>query len=68
MVYKAHFDMANVDDVSTVSDLIKKENRVDLYAQDMETILNSHNKTFKELSKQIGVSEEVIYKVRGLFR
>jgi hypothetical protein len=68
MVYKAHLDMANVDDVSTVSDLIKKENRVDLYAQDMETILNSHNKTFKELSKQIGVSEEVIYKVRGLFR
>lgn len=68
MVYKAHLDMANIDDVSTVSDLIKKENRVDLYAQDMETILNSHNKTFKELSKQIGVSEEVIYKVRGLFR
>lgn len=68
MVYKAHFDMANVEDVSAVSDLIKKENRVDLYAQDMETILNSQNKTFKELSTQLGVSEEVIYKVRGLFR
>lgn len=68
MVYKAHFDMANVEDVSTVSDLIKKEDRVDLYAQDMETILNSNTKTFKQLSTQLGVSEEVIYKVRGLFR
>ena len=57
MVYKAHLDMANVDDVSIVSDLIKKENRVDLYAQDMETILNSQNKTFKQLSTQLGVSQ-----------
>ena len=67
-VYRAHLDLANIEDVITVSDLIRKEDRVDLYAQDMETILNSPGKTFDELSVQLGVSRAVIYKVRGLFR
>ena len=67
-VYRAHLDLANIDDVNTVSDLIRKEDRVDLYARDMETILNSQNKTFDELSALLGVSKNVIYKVRGLFR
>ena len=67
-VYKAFMDMSNVEEVSIVSDLIRKEDRVDLYAQDMETILKSPNKTFAELSVQLGVSREVIYKIRGLFR
>jgi len=67
-VYRAHLDLANIDDVHTVSDLIRKEDRVDLYVKDMETILNSQNKSFDELSVQLGVSKNVIYKVRGLFR
>lgn len=67
-VHRAYFDINNVEEVSYVSDLIRKEDRVDVYAMDMEKVLKMKSESFEDLSAKMGVSQEVIYKIRGLFR
>lgn len=67
-VHRAYFDINNVEEVSYVSDLIRKEDRVDIYAMDMEKVLKMKTESFEDLSAKMGVSQEVIYKIRGLFR
>jgi len=67
-VYKAYLDINNIEDVVYVADVIRKENRTDIYATDMETIIEEKNSTIAGLSTRLGISQEVIYKVRGLFR
>ncbi len=67
-VYKAYLDINNIEDVVYVADVIRKEDRTDIYATDMETIIEQKNSTIAGLSTRLGISQEVIYKVRGLFR
>jgi len=67
-VYKAYLDLNNVENVDYVSNLIRKEDRVDIYAMDMEKILNMNKEPIETVATKMGVSETVIYKVRGLFR
>jgi len=67
-VYKAYLDINNIEDVVYVADVIRKENRTDIYATDMETIIEEKKSTIAGLSTRLGISQEVIYKVRGLFR
>ena len=57
----------NVDDVDYVIDLIYKEDRVDIYAHDIETILtlNISNDT---MASGVGLNPQIIYKIKGLFR
>ena len=66
-MYKAFFDINNVDDVDYVIDLIYKEDRVDIYANDIETILtlNISNDT---MASGVGLNPQIIYKIKGLFR
>jgi hypothetical protein len=66
-MYKAFFDINNVDDVDYVIDLIYKEDRVDIYAHDIETILtlNISNDT---MASGVGLNPQIIYKIKGLFR
>ena len=56
-----------MDDIDFVSNMIKKEDRIDIFAKDIEGIVESTN-SFNTISKSFGVSEEVIYKVKGMFR
>ena len=67
-VYKAYLDLNNVENVDYVSNLIRKEDRVDIYAMDMEKILSMNKEPIESVATKMGVSETVIYKVRGLFR
>lgn len=66
-VYKAYMDINDIDDVDYVIDLIYKEDRVDIYAHDIETILtlNISNDT---MASGVGLNPNVIYKIKGLFR
>jgi hypothetical protein len=66
-MYKAFFDINNVDDVDYVIDLIYKEDRVDIYAHDIETIL-SLNISNDTMASGVGLNPQVIYKIKGLFR
>ena len=66
-IYKGFLHLDDIDDIDYVSDLIKKENNVDVFVRDIEGIVESDS-SFNTLSKTYGVSEEVIYKIRGLFR
>ncbi len=67
LIYKAYLETENVEHMEYVLDLIAKEDRIDLYARDVEGIVNS-NSSFNSLSVIFGVSTDVIYKVKGLFR
>lgn len=66
-IYKAYFDFNDVGDVEYVLDLIQTEDRIDLYARDIEGIIKSYD-SFNTLSSYYGISDDVIYKVKGLFR
>ena len=66
-IYKAYFDFDDVGDVEYVLDLIQNEDRIDLYARDIEGIIKSYD-SFNTLSSYYGISDDIIYKVKGLFR
>ena len=66
-IYKAYLDFNDVGDVEYVLDLIEKEDRIDLYARDIEGIIKSYD-SFNTLSSYYGISGDIIYKVKGLFR
>ena len=66
-IYKAYLDFNDVGDVEYVLELIEKEDRIDLYARDIEGIIKSYD-SFNTLSSYYGISGDIIYKVKGLFR
>jgi hypothetical protein len=66
-IYKGYMDPYDADDVEYVTELIMKENRVDLYAKDIELIVG-YNGSFNTVAENMGLNEDVIYKVKGLFR
>lgn len=66
-IYMGYLLLEDVDDIDFVSSMIKKEDRIDIFAKDIEGIVESTN-SFNTISKSFGVSEEVIYKVKGMFR
>lgn len=66
-IYKAYFNFDDVGDVEYVLDLIHKEDKIDLYARDIEGIIKSYD-SFNTLSSYYGISDDIIYKVKGLFR
>ena len=66
-IYKAKLDISDIDDISYVVDLIEKENRIDLYGIDIYNIVKSQS-SFNDIADKLGLSTEVVYKVKGLFR
>ena len=66
-IYKAYLETDNVENVEYVLDLIQKEDRIDLYARDIEGIIESRE-SYNSISYLYGVSPDIIYKVKGLFR
>jgi len=65
--YIASMDLYDVDDISFVVDLIQKEDRIDLYATDIEKIVK-HDGAFKTVAGDLGIDEHIIYKIKGMFR
>ena len=66
-IYKAFLKTDNVEDVEYVLDLIQKEDRIDLYARDIEGITESRE-SYNSISYLYGISPDIIYKIKGLFR
>ena len=66
-IYKGYLHLDDVDDIDYVTNIIKKENNVDIFITDIEGIVES-KKSFNTLSKSFGVSQDIIYKIKGLFR
>ena len=66
-VYKGTMDLYDADDISYIIDLIQKENKIDLYATDIEKIVK-HEGAFNTVATDMGLNEDIIYKVKGMFR
>ena len=45
----------------------KKENKVDIYGVDIYNIVKSDS-SFNSLATNYGISQEVVYKIKGMFR
>jgi|TARA_R100000482_G_scaffold36536_1_gene12457 hypothetical protein len=66
-IYHANLDISEIDDIKYVSDMIKKENNIDLYGIDIYNITKSQS-SFNDIAETYGFSTEIIYKVKGMFR
>tara|TARA_Y100000593_G_scaffold19280_1_gene38344 strand:+ start:6394 stop:8991 length:2598 start_codon:yes stop_codon:yes gene_type:complete len=66
-IYRAYLDLYDPEDIEYVSDIIQKENKIDLYAKDIELIVK-HEGSFNTVAENMGLNEDIIYKVKGLFR
>ena len=66
-IYKSTLDISDIDDLSFVIDLVKKENKVDIYGVDIYNIVKSES-SFNSLATNYGISQEVVYKIKGMFR
>ena len=66
-IYKGYMDPFDIDNVSYIIDLVEKENKIDLYAKDVELIVG-HEGSFDTIAKQMGLNKDIIYKVKGMFR
>tara|TARA_R100000734_G_scaffold15206_1_gene11396 strand:+ start:9588 stop:12155 length:2568 start_codon:yes stop_codon:yes gene_type:complete len=66
-IYYARYDISEIDDIEYVVNLIEKENNVDLYGIDIYNIVKSQS-SFNDIANNLGLSTEIVYKVKGLFR
>jgi hypothetical protein len=65
--YFAFGDTSDFDDVNNTIDIVKKSHNVELMPIEVENIVNDFN-SHRELSKKYGLSEEVIYRVKAMYR
>lgn len=66
-IYKSNLDVSDIDDLSFIIDMVKKENKVDIYGVDIYNIVKS-NSSFNSLSTKYGIPQDVVYKIKGMFR
>ena len=66
-VSNAQLDITDIDDLSFTIDKIKKEHNVDLYGVDIYQIVKSQS-SFNDIANTFGLTSEIVYKVKGLFR
>lgn len=66
-IYKSKLDISDIEDIEYVTKLIKKENNIDLYGIDIHNIIKSQS-SFNDIASNYGLSVDVVYKVKGLFR
>ena len=67
MIYNAEKDITDIDDLDYVINKIKKEHNIDLYGVDIYNIVKSQS-SFNDIGNTFGLSSEIIYKIKGLFR
>ena len=66
-IYYALGSIDDFDDVNNTIDVIKKANNVELMPVEIENIVNEFD-SHQSLSKKYGLSEEVIYRVKAMYR
>jgi|13_taG_2_1085334.scaffolds.fasta_scaffold01956_2 Mor family transcriptional regulator len=65
--YFAFGDVSDFNDINNTIDIINKSYSVELMPIEIENIVNDFN-SHKDLSKKYGVSEEIIYRVKAMYR
>jgi len=60
-------DIDDIDNLSYVINKIKKEDDIDIYGVDIYNIVNSQS-SFNTIAVENGISSELVYKIKGLFR
>jgi len=66
-VYNAQKDITDIDDLEYVINKIRKEHNIDLYGVDIYNIVKSQS-SFNDIGNTFGLSSEIIYKIKGMFR
>ena len=66
-IYYSHGDIDDPDDVDTINKMIHEKHRVDLSASEIIKIDRDFG-AFKDIGKENGVSEEVVYMIKANFR
>tara|TARA_R100000353_G_scaffold113438_2_gene81211 strand:- start:6589 stop:9165 length:2577 start_codon:yes stop_codon:yes gene_type:complete len=66
-IYRSNLDITDIEDLSFIIDMVKKENKVDIYGVDIYNIVKSDS-SFNSLATNYGISQEVVYKIKGMFR
>ena len=66
-VYYSHGDINDPDDVYVINKMIHEKHRVDLSASEIIKIDRDFG-AFKDIGKENGVSEEVVYMIKANFR
>jgi len=66
-VYNAQKDITDIDDLEYVINRIRKEHNIDLYGVDIYNIVKSQS-SFNDIGNTFGLSSEIIYKIKGMFR
>lgn len=66
-VYNARKDITDIDDLEYVINKIRKEHNIDLYGVDIYNIVKSQS-SFNDIGNTYGLSSEIIYKIKGMFR
>ena len=66
-VYKASLDIDDYDEVDFVVRKIQNENKVNIMVSEIESVL-CKQESYEKIAKSVGFSEEIVYKIKGLFR
>ena len=66
-IYFAFGDTSDFDNVNNTISIIKKAHNVELMPVEIENIVDDFN-SHRSLSKKYGLSEEVIYRVKAMYR
>lgn len=66
-IYYAHGDIDDPDDIDAINKMVYEKHRVDLSASEIIKIDRDFG-AFKDIGKENGVSEEVVYMIKANFR
>lgn len=66
-IYSSRKDITDIDDLEYVINRIRKEHNIDLYGVDIYNIVKSQS-SFNDIGNTFGLSSEIIYKIKGMFR
>jgi len=66
-IYYSHGDIDDPDDIDAINKMVYEKHRVDLSASEIIKIDRDFG-AFKEIGKENGVSEEVVYMIKANFR
>ena len=66
-IVKSSLSLTDVDHMGLVIDKIHKEHRMDLTATEMDKIVKAVS-SYESISRNYGINEEVVYKIKAMFR
>jgi hypothetical protein len=66
-IYKASLDIDDYDDIDFLIRKIRKDNKINILINEIESVL-CQQESYEKIAKCVGFSEEIVYKIKGMFR